>query len=213
MQLSKISGATMFGAGLAILIGTAATADTIYVGSPGVVEKRVVVPGRVLVPDSTTVIEKHVVVPQPAPTIVEERSVIVPQVATPTIVEERVVVPAEPETIMKRSVTIGTRKPAVTTESTEVSLQTGPAPVFHKRIQNMKEQVDLGVTRGLMTSSAADSFKARLDGLRADADSVVAAGTPKDLSDQLERRLNGINIEISDSMSPSTQIGSGTQLQ
>ena len=212
MQFNRISDATALGAALAIMLGTAALADTIYVESPAVVNEQLVVPGSVLVPatTSTTVVEKRVVT-QPAPTVVEERSVLVPQVSMPAVVEQQILIPAEPTTIMKRTVTVGTTTPTVTTQSTDISLETGPTPVFHKRIQLMREQIDLGLSKGLMSSERGSSFKQRLDSLTSEADSVVAEGTPKDLSDRLERRLNGINIEISNSMN--TQLGSTTQTQ
>jgi hypothetical protein len=210
MHFKTINGATALSAVLAACLGSVALADTIYVQAPRAVESQLVVPSQVVIPrQTTTVVEKQILLPQPAPTVVEERSVI----STPTLVEQQVVVPSEPDMVMKRSLTFGTRKPAVTTQSSEVTLQSGPAPVFHRRIQNMKEQVELGLSKGYLSASSANAFTSRLGDLTSEADSVLAEGTPKDLSDRLEKRLTGINIEISNAMSSENQIGSGSQMQ
>ena len=212
MQISKLTNAAALGVTLATLLGTAATADSIYVSSPAVIEQQVVTP-------RTTVIEERTVsIPQPASTIVEERSVIVPSApvvipSTQTFVGQPVVVQSEPETIMKRTMTVGTRKPANYTKSVDLSLQSGPAPTFSRRIELMKEQVDLGLSKGLMQASAADSFKTRLNSLTSEANTVSAVGTPKPLSDSLEQKLTGLNIEISDAMNVEKQYGSQSQIQ
>lgn len=213
MQFSKLGGATALGAAFSMLLGTAALADSIYIGSPSVIEQQVVLP-------STTVVEERsVLVPQPTSTVIEERSVSYPteQVvipSTPAYVERQVFVPSEPETIMKRTMTVGTRKPAVSsTTSTDISLQSGPAATFARRIELMKEQVNLGLSKGLMSASAADSFRTRLNSLDSESVTVSLAGTPKSLSDSLEQKLTGLNIEIADSMNPEKQLGSGTQMQ
>jgi len=106
---------------------------------------------------------------------------------------------------MRRSLTVGTRKPAVSSSTTDISLQTGPAAAFWKRIENMKDQVNLGVSKGMMSSANASSFTSRLDSLSSESKTVFAAGTPKSMSDALEQKLTGINIEISDSMNPEKQ--------
>ena len=199
MQISKLTDAAALGVTLATLLGTAATADSIYVSSPAVIEQQVVVP-------STTVVEERSVsIPQSTQTIVEERSVVVPSTpvvipSTQTFVGQPVVVQSEPETIMKRTMTIGTRKPANCTKAVDISLQSGPAPTFSRRIELMKEQVDLGLSKGLMQASTADSFKARLNSLCSDANAISSVGTPKPLSDSMEQKLTGLNIEISDAM-------------
>lgn len=220
MQFNRISNATILGAVLTTLLGTAAFADSIYVESPVSVDRQIMVPSvavpqtsstvvekRIVTPATPTVVEKQVVIPT-SPTVVEQRSV----VSTPAVVDQ-IVVPSQPETIMKRSVTIGTREKPNSVQSTQVTTQTAPAPVFQKRIQNMKEQVDLGVSKGYLSRSNAESFRMRLDSLNSEADSVVAEGTPKDLSDRLEKRLTGINIEISNAMNPESRVGSDTQIQ
>lgn len=212
MRVTKLTGATVLGATFSVLLGTAALADSIYVGSPAIIEHKVVAP-------STTIVEKHsVVLPQPSSTVVEQRSVVYPATpvvipSTPVVVEKQVVVPAQPETIMKRTITVGTRKPALGSKTTEISLQSGPYQTFKKRVENMKDQVNLGVSKGLMSSAAADSFSMRLNSLASEAHSVALAGTPKSLSDSLEQKLTGINIEISDAMNPEKRIGSGSQTQ
>lgn len=212
MEFSKLGNATALGAALTVLLGTAALADSIYVSSPAVIEQQVVTP-------STTVVEERsVLVPQPSSTTVVERSVLYPTEpvvipSSPTVVERQVIVPSEPETIMRRTMTVGTRKPAVSSTTTDISLQSAPAPTFARRIELMKEQVDLGLSKGLMSASAADSFRARLNSLDAEAASVSLAGTPKPLSDSLEQKLTGLNIEIADSMNPEKQLGSGSQMQ
>ena len=213
MQFSKLGGATALGATLSVLLGTAAVADSIYVGSPAVFEQQVVTP-------STTVVEERsVLVPQQTSTVVEERSVVYPteQVvipSSPAYVERQVFVPSEPETIMKRTMTVGTRKPAVSsTTTTDINMQSAPAPTFARRIELMKEQVDLGLSKGLMSASAANSFRSRLNSLDSEATTVSLAGTPKSLSDSLEQKLTGLNIEIADSMNIEKQLGSGSQMQ
>ncbi|MBX3077579.1 hypothetical protein KF728_00865 [Candidatus Obscuribacterales bacterium] len=205
MRSNKLSQATVLGAALTTLLGTAAFADSIYVGSPAVVEqqvveRQVVTPAQVVIPTETssTVVEKRVIVPPATSTVVEEQSV----VSTPAVVEQRVVAPAEPDILMKRSVTFGTTKPLVKTTTSAATLESCAAPVFHTRIQNMKDQVNLGLSKGYMSASDASAFGARLEDLKSEADSVVAEGTPKYLSDRLEKRLTGINIEISNAMTP-----------
>jgi hypothetical protein len=205
MRFNLLSHATMLGTALTTLLGSAASADSIYVGSPSVleqqvVERQVVTPTHVVIPTETssTVVEKRVVVPPAASTVIEERSV----VSTPAVVERRVVAPAEPDILMKRSVTFGTTKPLVKTTTGATTLESCAAPLFHTRIQNMKDQVNLGLSRGYMSATDASSFGARLEDLKSEADSVVAEGTPKYLSDKLEKRLTGINIEISNAMKP-----------
>jgi hypothetical protein len=213
MQISRLTNAAALGVTLATLLGTAAKADSIYVSSPVVIEQQLVTP-------RTTVVEERTIsIPQPASTIVEQRSVIVPStpVVIPStqtfVVGQPVLVQSEPETIMKRTMTIGTRKPANSTKSVDISLQSGPAPTFGRRIELMKEQVDLGLSKGLMQSSAADSFKTRLNSLTYEANTVSAVGTPKTLSDSLEQKLTGLNIEISDAMNVEKQLDSQSQIQ
>lgn len=198
MRSNKLSQATVLGAALTTLLGTAAFADSIYVGSPAVVEqqvveRQVVTPAQVVIPTETssTVVEKRVIVPPATSTVV-----------APAVVEQRVVAPAEPDVLMKRSVTFGTTKPLVKTTTSAATLESCAAPVFHTRIQNMKDQINLGLSKGYMSASDASAFAARLEDLKSEADSVVAEGTPKYLSDKLEKRLTGINIEISNAMTP-----------
>lgn len=208
MRSNRISEATVLGAALATLLGTAAFADSIYVGSPAVVEqqvveRQVVTPAQVVVPTdtTTTVVEKRVVAPTVAPTVVEQRSV----VSTPAVVDQ-VIVPAQPDVLMKRSVTFGTTAPAIKTTTSAATLESCAAPVFHTRIQNMKDQVNLGLSKGLLSAENASAFGTRLEDLKSEADSVVAEGTPKNLSDKLEKKLTGINIEISNAMEPGSRI-------
>ncbi len=199
MAFSRFIAAGMCSTVLATLFGSQALADSITIQStPRVIEQR-----SVIVPAPTVIEERQVVAP-----IVEERQVVVPQAP---IVEEHVVVPGD--TVTRRTTLIESTGPKSSVSSESVVKETNPLPAFHRRLQLMKEQVSEGLSKGLVSTASASSLQSRIDSLMTEADRVLANGTPKDLNDQLETRLNTLNIDIADSMKHSEQLGSGSQMQ
>jgi len=65
----------------------------------------------------------------------------------------------------------------------------------------MQNQINLALTHGLINSYQADRLSARQADLAAFEARVCADGFPQYESDELERRMNGLNIAISDSLS------------
>lgn len=130
---------------------------------------------------STTVIKKTV--STPAVTRIIQTAPAVPAVVPMPLVESR------------RSV-----------ETTTI-IDKNKTPEFFKRITLMKEQVDLGLTKGWISTAQGDSFKSKLINLSSMEDDLRAHGFRQPLSDSLEQQITSLNIEITDALKNTTSVG------
>ncbi len=116
-----------------------------------------------------------------------------------TIIEKQTTMPA----------TIGTEASNINTEVSDV----GRKPMFHIRLNNIKQQVDKGVSNGWLSSLQASEFQSRADALLKDADAHLVSVADTGLGDSIERQVNQLNIDVTSSMQLKQQIGSDSQMQ
>ena len=72
---------------------------------------------------------------------------------------------------------------------------------FSHRLSLMKDQLDLGVSRGWIGSGDAAMFDGRYSNIRSQIDLARSQGLTYELGNSLERQLNQFNIDLSDRMS------------
>lgn len=132
----------------------------------------------------------------PEVTTITKRTVVTP-VVEEVIQTESIPVVAPPITTIRRSV-----------QSSSSVVQSNPLPDYERRLTLMKEQLDLGLTKGWLSAAQADSFKSRLVDLTGMKDRLKSQSFDSVLSDSIEKQLTALNIEISDALKTADKIGS-----
>lgn len=136
--------------------------------------------------------------------IMKQSPSIVPEVTT--ITKKTVVAPSIIQTDVTPALT-----PSVTVRRTESSssvVQSNPLPEYERRLTLMKEQIDLGLSKGWLSAAQADGFKTRLVDLTGMKDNLKSQAFDSILSDSIEKQLTALNIEISDALKNANMIGS-----
>ncbi|PWT99972.1 MAG: hypothetical protein C5B53_04735 [Candidatus Melainabacteria bacterium] len=72
---------------------------------------------------------------------------------------------------------------------------------FGQRLSLMKDQLDLGISRGWIGSADAAAFDSRYANLKSQIDLARSQGLTYELGNSLERQLNQFNIDLSQRMS------------
>ncbi|MBX9691242.1 MAG: hypothetical protein K2Z81_02590 [Cyanobacteria bacterium] len=205
----KVLGVLALSLVLQPLAGQAAFADddiTIKVMPGSAIANPVILP-EYEVQTEKVITAPVIVEPKTTTTIIEPTTILEKRTVTePSVVREETII----EKTTSSPVTVESTAPA--TVSTEVS-ESARKPLFHARLNNIKEQVDRGVANGWLSSGQASDFRARADALLNEADTHLASMADKTLGDSLERQVNQLNIDVSSSMQPRPAIGSGSQMQ
>ncbi len=92
---------------------------------------------------------------------------------------------------------------AVVTESTETpdgSVKKLFVPKFQQRLNNLKEQIERGITKGWLTAEQSEKFKQQHEKAAALEADVRTKGYPKDGVDNLEKAVTGLNDSLSQAL-------------
>jgi small-conductance mechanosensitive channel len=92
---------------------------------------------------------------------------------------------------------------AVVTESSETadgSVKKLFVPKFQQRLNNLKEQLERGITKGWLTTEQAERFKQQHEKAAALEADVRAKGYPKDAVDNLEKEVTALNDTLSQAL-------------
>lgn len=92
---------------------------------------------------------------------------------------------------------------AVVTESTETtdgSVKKLFVPKFQQRLNNLKEQIERGITKGWLTAEQSEKFKQQHEKAAALEADVRTKGYPKDGVDKLEKAVTGLNDLLSQAL-------------
>lgn len=101
-----------------------------------------------------------------------------------------------PAPSLSRMVIMGTT-PVANSSSTSAVYQFGPYENFARRLSMMGDQINLGVSRGMISSAQADSLMAEHDRLLSKLNDVRYNGFLEADANDLEKRLNVFNVQIS----------------
>ncbi len=216
MQLKAIAGAVVVASALQPLLGLSAGAETMIVRKePVLIEQTAPLPAteNIMISQPGMIWQPGVAMNVPSKRVVLSRSVVVnPAVSTQSVLlGQPVLQPAtqilsqptvitQPATVTKSQMIMTSTPKASIGQSSDISLSTGPIPVFHKRLALMKEQVDKAQANGWISQAQADGFRGRIDVLTREADAKLLSSAGKDQLDQLEREVNALNIDLSNSM-------------
>lgn len=194
MPFNKVTGAIALIAALQPLMFTLpARADTVFIETPAIISEPMIE------------IAPQAIIRTPSTTVIKEESIVLPQTVSPPVY----VTPSS-QVVKEETTTTTVKKTALPSSevvSSEVDITLGPKPAFQKRLNLMKEQVNLGLSRGWLTSGQASSFHSRLDSLLVYADAVDLAVTARNMPDSIEAQANTLNIEITNAMK--SELGSG----
>ncbi len=159
------------------------------------------------------------IVPAPALTesyVIPESEVTTKVITAPVVVEPSttttLIAPVEPPSYIKKETIIEKQTAMPSTINTEVS-DVGRKPMFHIRLNNIKQQVDKAVSNGWLSSLQASEFQSRADALLKDADAHLVSVADTGLGDSIERQVNQLNIDVTSSMQLKQQVGSDSQMQ
>jgi hypothetical protein len=86
-------------------------------------------------------------------------------------------------------------------DETSPSVPEGFAAKFRQRIDNMKEQLDKGVTKGWVTPAKADELRQEISAVDAMEVEVRSKNWPKEPTNDLEKKVTLVNEHVSTAMS------------
>lgn len=119
------------------------------------------------------------------------------------IVNSPVLQTVEP-TMRRRSVIMQTKPAARSSFVGEIKF--GPYENFARRLQLMGEQIDLGTQQGMLSSVQAAELMNRQARLQNLLSTVRAQAYAKPAADDLERQVNGLNIDLHHAMEGRGQV-------